>query len=420
MKDTRSKIQEYQRRRKARLAKRNYNDGMEVRADSIDLYNERRKKRLTERGIDTNSINTFKPIDKSRKKWYNNNGSKRNYDAAEVNGEKVEWKTANNGKHYAINGEGEIVAGPNAMTGRNISEVKKEAKSNSGNASAPANHVERSKSISASFSKKRGFKKEAPTFSQSIKEALDHGMSEEKIAKVLEDLKDEDIYEMNGESGVIGLAAKIDNEVVGKSSECQEMWENARRNGTSITNDVVEISKSIGATMSGLEFAVKAGKSTSEKIDRDHEDDRKAGQTERSDEEVLQGLNDVVRFTQFSPHDKLAENALNTIQTLRDKGYEIETCKNRYTLPNQEYYDIKIIARNPEGQAFELQFHSKESLDVKNKNHGLYEEQRKVGVSEERKRELGEQMKNNAASLPKPKGFEKVPQIKNGIVMSGG
>lgn len=122
MKDKRTQILEFQRRRKARLAKRNYNDGMEVRADSIDLYIERRKKRLTKRGIDTNSIKTFKPIDKNDKMCYNNNGSKRNYDAAEVNGEKVQWKTADNGKHYAINEEGDVVAGPNALKGVNIAE----------------------------------------------------------------------------------------------------------------------------------------------------------------------------------------------------------------------------------------------------------------------------------------------------------
>ena len=420
MRNERDKIKEYKTRRDARLAKRGMRNGHSSRKDGVDAFYDRRNERLANRGIPEIRRVKKARVDSADSGWYNKDGAANRFDS----NQQIAFGLC----------EREGIKLPKGATPREAWEALKEKgitpESAYQNASASqpsggsdnSGEVNKAKasSITGSFAKKRGMKKEAPTFSQSVKEALDHGMSEEKIAQVLDNLSDEDFYEINGESGVIGLAAKIDDEVVGKSEEVQRMWEKAKTNGTPITRDVIEITQSLGASMSGLEFAVKAGKSTSEKIDRDHEEDKKEERPERTDEEVFASLNDVVRFTQFSPHEKLAENALKTIETLKGKGYTIETCKNRYALEDQEYYDIKIVARNPEGQAFELQFHSKESLEVKNKNHGLYEEQRKVGVSEERKKELGAQMKEIAASLPKPRGFEKVPQIVNGVVKSGG
>lgn len=427
MRNERDKILKYKERRDARLAKRGLRSEND-RMDSVEAFYERRNGRRSGKNLPKIKFNqSSKKVDTRNDVWYNKEGGQNRLDAGDViDGEKVEWKTSENGKRYAINSEGNVVAGPKAMKGKSISEVKKEAAEKSKKKpekkaeapkTAPADeHPNRPKadSISSAFAKKRGFKKEAPTFSQSIMEALDHGMTEEKINQVLDNLTEDDIYEINGESGVIGLASKIDDQVVGKSDECQKIWEKAKVNGTPITNDVVDITKSLGASMSGLEFAVKAGKSSSEKIDREHEDHKKeTGKDDsRSDEQILSELKDVVRFTQFSPHEKLAENASKTIKMLENKGYEIMACKNRYASPKQEeYYDIKIVAKNPEGQLFELQFHSKESLDVKNKNHGLYEKQRAVGVSDEEKARLGAEMMKNSASLSKPSGYEKIPNF---------
>jgi hypothetical protein len=436
MRDEKKKIEQYRERRTARLKKRGI--CIDERLDSVDEYRARRERRLLER----NYRKFPKTIDKSSAICYDKN--RRNDADDTINGEEVDWRTLENKKKIAINGEGEIVAGPNQLKGKSVGEVRETAKQNEQKKQAQkaaqspeapkekpspeeearakaekerieAEHKKKATEISGSFLKQRGFKKGAKTFTGSIKEALDHGMSEEKIASVLNNLKPEDIYEINGEHGVIGLASKIDDEVVNKSSVCQDIWEKAKNNGTPITNDVLDITKSLGASMSGLEFAVKAGKSTSEKIDRDHADykkDHDGEQDPRTDEEVLGGLNDLVRYTQVSEHDKIAENAEKTMQALKDRGYKIVVCKNRYASEKPlDYYDIKIIAQNKDGQNFELQFHSKESLDVKDKNHALYEIQRKVETPENEKIKLGEQMMANSAQLKKPAGYERIPNF---------
>ena len=61
----------------------------------------------------------------------------------------------------------------------------------------------------------------------------------------------------------------------------------------------------------------------------------------------------------------------------------------------------------PEGQLFELQFHTSDSFDVKqNINHALYEEARLLSTSTKRVSELNDQMLLNSAKIPQPNGVE--------------
>lgn len=112
MRNDRDKILEYKKRRDARLNKRGLSEMEETRLDGVGAFYERRNKRRAERNLPE----IKKPVDKRSKTWYNG-------DSGEdvVNGEKVQWKTADNGKHYAINGEGEITAGPKALKGIDLS-----------------------------------------------------------------------------------------------------------------------------------------------------------------------------------------------------------------------------------------------------------------------------------------------------------
>lgn len=113
MRNDRDKILEYKKRRDARLAKRGLSEAEDIRLDGVGAFYERRNKRRAERNLPE----IKKPVDKRSKTWYNG-------DSGEdvVNGEKVQWKTADNGKHYAINGEGEITAGPDALKGVDLTQ----------------------------------------------------------------------------------------------------------------------------------------------------------------------------------------------------------------------------------------------------------------------------------------------------------
>ena len=65
------------------------------------------------------------------------------------------------------------------------------------------------------------------------------------------------------------------------------------------------------------------------------------------------------------------------MQFLEKKGYEVTAVKNTWNKIEAVYKGVNTNIKTPEGYEFELQFHTKESFDLKNgKLHELYEKQR--------------------------------------------
>ncbi|CAI3205328.1 hypothetical protein CNEO2_1750003 [Clostridium neonatale] len=168
-----------------------------------------------------------------------------------------------------------------------------------------------------------------------------------------------------------------------------------------------DIAKSLGSEMYGLEFSVKTASSVEDKIARK----KKVGYTEK---EAIESMGDIVRYTQLCSHDKIAGNTIKTIELLTKKGYDVIEVDNKYLDPNSDYKGVHINAVSPEGQKFELQIHSKESMEVKDKIHPMYEEARNVKTSENRSIELKKKMKEISSALPQPKGIESVKNFKKG------
>ncbi len=63
------------------------------------------------------------------------------------------------------------------------------------------------------------------------------------------------------------------------------------------------------------------------------------------------------------------------------------------------------------GYIFELQFHTSQSLKIKEKNHKLYEEARLSSTKLERKEELKVIMKNNTKKVPIPMKVEEIKDV---------
>lgn len=127
MRNERDKILKYKERRDARLAKRGLRPDGEERMDSVEAFYERRNARRSQKDLPKISYNRGgQKVDNRGKMWYNNDGGKDTID-----GQEVEWITLKKtGKPAAINGEGVIVAGPTAVKGKTMDQVKSEAKEN--------------------------------------------------------------------------------------------------------------------------------------------------------------------------------------------------------------------------------------------------------------------------------------------------
>jgi len=124
-------------------------------------------------------------------------------------------------------------------------------------------------------------------------------------------------------------------------------------------------------------------------------------------------MSDLVRYTQLSNQDNIVENVTQTINKLSISGYTIVEVDNKYLNSKKPYKAVHIQAISTNGQSFEIQFHTPESYDIKLKNHILYQEARKPGITKERKKELMQQMKNNSYVLTTPKDIAKLTSWSN-------
>lgn len=185
----------------------------------------------------------------------------------------------------------------------------------------------------------------------------------------------------NGRPIPSGGSAEKDHVIKGASKEAQAAYDAARAQEKKITKDMIEIAGASGTEMYGLEFSCKTGESMADKIGRKKAEAAAKNKPAPSDEQIVKGLTDMVRYTQLCKHDDIAKVGKNTIESLKSKGYEIEEISNKWTNPNSFYKGLHILAKNPEGQTFELQIHSKESMEVKEQLHPMYEESRKAGAS---------------------------------------
>ena len=166
-----------------------------------------------------------------------------------------------------------------------------------------------------------------------------------------------------------------------------------------ITNDVKNVAEKNMAELQGLEYRVKTPSSTYEKMyDR--------GSGEHVD---VQEMNDVIRYTAVYSPDELADGTNACLSDFESRGYTVDRVKNTWDNENATYRGINAVLTNPEGQSFEVQFHTQESFDLKNGElHALYEQRRTMADDNPKAIELDEKMAELSSKMERPKGIEKV------------
>lgn len=86
---------------------------------------------------------------------------------------------------------------------------------------------------------------------------------------------------------------------------------------------------------------------------------------------------------------ELAGGAAKTLGQLETQGYKVLKVKNTFK-PGAPYKGVNSQVMSPDGQVFELQFHTPQSFDVKqNVTHGLYERFRLLEDGDPEKAALG-------------------------------
>ena len=214
---------------------------------------------------------------------------------------------------------------------------------------------------------------------------------------------------MEAMSGGKAAANRI---IPGFDDRLNEEYEKTRMLEPLITADIRKVTSQLGTGLTGVEFSVKTGTSIADKLERakQYADEARAkiaflgGKTagKFDPHAELAKMKDVIRYTEICPHDDIISTTKRTIEEMKKQGYELSGVKNYYANPftGTGYMGVHLNFISPYGNEFELQVHSKESFDVKQKGHDLYEKIRAVGTrpedpSEHRKTE----------GLRQPEGF---------------
>lgn len=173
-----------------------------------------------------------------------------------------------------------------------------------------------------------------------------------------------------------------------------------------ITGDLKSIK---GIKLIGLDYRRKAEKSAVEKVKRERiESPEENGH--KTDEQIMNSMWDLVRYTQEVDKDKFVEQVRKTLSTLESKGYKIYQLKNFWrpevNKGKNPYRGINMKMLSPDGQKFELQFNTKNNLDVKEKMHQIYNKQREYSPNSKEFEELNKESLKLTKLFDNPKDVE--------------
>ncbi|MFZ1383580.1 MAG: hypothetical protein WAS02_01595, partial [Propionicimonas sp.] len=206
--------------------------------------------------------------------------------------------------------------------------------------------------------------------------------------------------------------------------EAERLITKAREAEPSITGLVRTLAAAHGGSLQGYEYRIKTRESLTDKLNRDSDPI-----APHKVKEVGGALGDVLRYTIQLPIDKYANGHDLVLAALKSAGHKVvedssgqPKDKNfwwqdgKIGQPNERAYrGYNVQLRSQNGQVWELQFHTRESLQFKGKgSHHEYEEIRRIEANQKkglatpedlaRVDELKERLLKMARAIPVPKG----------------
>ena len=165
-----------------------------------------------------------------------------------------------------------------------------------------------------------------------------------------------------------------------------------------IFDDIVDSATEIKGRMKGLDFRIKKSESLARKITNRA---RESG-GRLSPQQVVDSLTDINRFTvQFDPRS-FSRRQLQYRTNLEGRGWSIVKDKN-YWRPGP-YRGHNTIWQSPGGDLVEIQFHTRQSLAIKERVHVIYDEWRKLSPTSPAAINMTNTMTELSSRVIPPKG----------------
>ena len=196
----------------------------------------------------------------------------------------------------------------------------------------------------------------------------------------------------------------------------------AQKSEPAITADLTQAAKQNGGEMVGLKHRLKSQESLARKIaDRTLQNADKLTEKGTPRNQAIQkamqtqvgGTNDALRYTVSLSKQKYAKDVNQTLAALQKQGYNVQHTYDGWKLqgtPNDPgYRGLNVTLKSPNGQTFELQFHTPESFANKSAGHVLYEEARNPLTSTARKEQIRQIQVKEAENVPTPPNIEQLP-----------
>lgn len=194
----------------------------------------------------------------------------------------------------------------------------------------------------------------------------------------------------------------------------QHIANTAKNNIDKAEKEEGEVSATLGEALNnndsvfaGFKYRLKTKSSLADKISRDLLEKRKAP-TNKNIQEVAGAIHDNLRYTALCNENTFGEQYKGIMKGLEDKGYEVMRVKNTLKDKNAIYRGVNTLVKNKRGYIFELQFHTAQSLEVKNRNHIDYDIARDPKTSFLKRARLNKAMSDRSKSVRSPRGVNEI------------
>lgn len=178
----------------------------------------------------------------------------------------------------------------------------------------------------------------------------------------------------------------------------EEMYHQAELEEPAVTGLLKSV-ESDQAYLEGLEYRLKTVSSLSRKLLLTAHENGVTLDEARAD------IGDALRYTLIIDDSVYTEKTKETLDFLKDAGYQVTKFKNYWANDERAYQGINCNLSCPNGMVFELQFHTQDSYETKGeKTHKYYEIMRDENASDEEKEEARKKHDALFALIPVPDG----------------
>jgi hypothetical protein len=160
-----------------------------------------------------------------------------------------------------------------------------------------------------------------------------------------------------------------------------------------------------GADMVGLKFRLKGADRFKEKVT-----DELRAKPERSIGVISENMPDAMRYTYQFENDHYESGYWDVHRCLVQNGYSLDFRRNSWD--SSQYRGLNTRWRTPEGQLFEVQFHTPESFEAKQLTHKAYERIRSPATSDHERDDLYAFQGEVSAHVPVPEGALMIPDYR--------